>query len=136
MLSAVKLVQRVPIEKLTEVALFADHMLTRSNEHSTRTKDAIHLKTRKLEIAGMMEDSPSKDKIEGTVGKGQTFGKFLNHIDRQCGFHRQRADRAGANDCARIWLDRRDFKSFFRKRIACDPAPGANVKRFASPAAQ
>ena len=102
MLATIKVMQGVSSEELTEVGLFADHVLTRGDQDSTRTKHAIYLGTRKLEIAGVMEDSPRKDNIERAIGKRQTFGKFLDHADRQRGFRRERTDRAGADNSAGI----------------------------------
>ena len=80
MLAAIEVMQRMFIEELTEVGFLADHMLTRGDKDSTRTKHAKHLATCSIEIAGMMQHGSRKYDVERAIGKRQTFGKFLDHL--------------------------------------------------------
>ena len=90
MFTAVKVMQGMATEKFAEVGLFADHVLARSNNDATRTKHAIHLGAGKVEIACMVQHSPGEDNIERAVAERKSFGKLLDHIDRQTGIGSKR----------------------------------------------
>ena len=119
-----------------QVGFPADHVLTRRNEDTARAKHAVHLGTCKLKIAGMVQHGSRKYDIKRAFSKRQTFGDFLQYIDRQCRFRRQRADRAGADDRAGIRLERSDRKSVACERKAGNAASSAYVERPAGAPAQ
>src|SRR6185437_7460254 len=111
MLATVQTMQRMAVKKSFQVGLLADHMLTRGDEDTTRTKHPVHLGTCKLKIARVMQHGSCKYDIKRTFGKRQAFGEFFCYIDRQRLFRRQRPDRACADDGAGIRLEGGDRKS-------------------------
>ncbi len=136
MLATIQMMQRMTIKESFQIGFLADHMLARRNEDTAGAEHAVHLGTCKLKIAGMMQHGSRKYDIKRAFSKWQAFGEFLYYIDRQRRFRRQRADRAGADDGAGIWLQRSDRKSVARERIAGNAASGANVERPAGAPAQ
>jgi hypothetical protein len=136
MFAAVKVMQGMLIEELAEIRFFANYVLSRSDKYATRTKHAMHLRTRKLKIAAMVQNGPGEDNVKRPIWERQTFGKLIDHIDRQSRFGGERPDSPGSYKGARIRFERSHRKSIACKRIACNAPSGADVERPARPALQ
>lgn len=124
------------VEKLTKVGLSTDDMLARGYQNASGTKHAIHLRTRKFEIAAMVQNGSGEDNVERAIGKRQALGKLLHHVNWQRRFRGQCTDCAGADDQARIRFERGNREAFPGKRVARDAASSADIERGASPALQ